>query len=156
MSIARRLKWYLESLELDYELLRHRETSTTLEAADAARVPGERVAKCVLLADERGYLMAILPAAHRIDLATIKAQLGRRLELADEREIEEIFFDCVPGAVPPVAGAYGIPAVVDDILLAHRDIYFEAGDHQDLIHVSGEDFRGLVAEARRAHFSWHI
>ena len=67
MTIARRVRWFLESRNVEYELLPHGHSSTSLESARAAHVPAERVAKCVLLEDEMGYLMAILPASCRIE-----------------------------------------------------------------------------------------
>jgi Ala-tRNA(Pro) deacylase len=33
------------------------------------------------------------------------------------------------------------------------DVYFEAGDHEDLIHVSAENFQKLMSGAEHASFS---
>ena len=39
----------------------------------------------------------------------------------------------------------GIPTLIDDSLLRMPDLYFEAGDHRDLVHVSGCAFRALLS-----------
>ena len=42
--------------------------------------------------------------------------------------------------------------VMDDSLQQCPDIYFEAGDHTDLIHVQGSAFQQLMQHARHGHF----
>ncbi len=153
MTIARRVRWFLESRNVEYELLPHGHSSTSLESARAAHVPAERVAKCVLLEDEMGYLMAILPASCRIELPAIEAQTGRRLELAGELELQQLFTDCETGAIPPLGDAYNIRTLLDDELMTHSDIYFEAGDHEDLVHVAGAAFRELLSHSEHGRFS---
>ncbi len=151
--IATRLKWYLDAHGICYEVVHHEHVETSLESAHAAHVPGGRVAKCVLLEDERGYLLAILPASCRLELARVRKQLQRRLEFASEAELGLLFGDCELGAVPPLGAAYGIPTLIDDSLLRMPDVYFEAGDHEDLVHLSGSAFRALLANAQHGRIS---
>ena len=155
MAIAPRVKWYLESRGVEYELLAHPHTISSQETVEAAHVPGERMAKSVVLQDERGYLIAVLPATHRIALRELAEQLERHLELASEQELGRIFQDCEVGAVPPLGGAYGIPTIVDDALMNAPDIYFEAGDHEDLVHLRGVEFLSLLRGAQHGRFSRH-
>ncbi|MDH5410686.1 MAG: YbaK/EbsC family protein, partial [Alphaproteobacteria bacterium] len=63
---------------------------------------------------------------------------------------------CVLGAVPPTGLAYDIATLVDEELDKQPEVYCESGDHQTLIHVSGEGFRQLMAEAQHAQFSHHV
>jgi Ala-tRNA(Pro) deacylase len=145
--IATRLKWYLDVHRICYEVVHHEHVNTSRGCARAARLPEGRVAKCVLLEDERGYLLAILPASRRVDLTRIRRQLKRPLALASESELGLVFGDCEVGAVPALGRAYGIPTLVDDSLLRMPDLYFEAGDHEDLVHLSGSAFRALLGNA---------
>jgi Ala-tRNA(Pro) deacylase len=116
-------------------------------------VPADSLAKPVLLEDERGYVMAIVPASHRVDLGRLNHQLHRELELAREREIAELFHDCERGAMPPLGGPYRIPTVYDDSLEGHSEIYFEAGDHEDVVHLRGRDFLRLLEGSLHGRFS---
>ena len=109
MPIARQLQWYLDASGVPYEVLPHPHSSSSRETAREAHVPAARLAKPVLLEDERGYVMAIVPASHRVDLVRLNHQLHRTLELAKEREITELFHDCELGAMPPLGGPYRIP-----------------------------------------------
>ena len=58
--------------------------------------------------------------------------------------------------IPPVGPAYGMEMIVDDSLIDNTDIYFEAGDHLDVIHMSGEDFHKLTPDTAHGRFSQHI
>lgn len=151
--IATRLKWYLDAHGICYEVVHHAHDDTSLGCARAAHVPCGRVAKCILLEDERGYLLAILPASCRLELPRIRGQLRRQLELASEAELGLLFGDCEIGAVPPFGDAYGIPTLLDDSLLRLPDVYFEAGDHEDFVHLSGSAFGALLARGQHGRFS---
>jgi Ala-tRNA(Pro) deacylase len=41
-------------------------------------------------------------------------------------------------------------------LIGSPDIYFEAGDHVALVHVTGKDFLRLMANAPRGDISHHV
>lgn len=147
MSLATRVRWFLDHNHIDYDILHHEPSMTALEAGLRARVPAGRVAKCVLLEDDRGYLLAILPAACHISFNAIVDLLDRRMDLATEPEIDEVFSDCALGALPAIGRAYNVPMLVDDSLLRMPDVYFEGGDHEDLVHVGRDAFHKLMEDA---------
>lgn len=156
MAIAMTLQEYLNRWGVDYEVVPHTHTISSLETAEAAHVPGDKLAKCVLTEDYRGYLMVVIPASHEVEFDSLDEQLDRRLVLATEPELADIFTDCEVGAIPPLGEAYGMDVALDESLLACDDVYFEAGDHEDLIHMRGDDFRDLMAGAERGRFSHHL
>jgi Ala-tRNA(Pro) deacylase len=153
MSIAPRLKWYLDARGVHYEILPHPHSSTSRETAQQAHLSPGRLAKAVLLEDELGYVMVIVPASHRIDLRRLAEQLNRDLVLAKEREIAALFHDCERGAMPPLGGPYHVPTVYDEALSACPEIYFEAGDHEDVVRLRGADFIGLLEGSLHGRFS---
>ena len=147
MAIATRVKWFLDTRGISYELVHHDHSSSSLESAQAARLPGGKVVKCVLLEDERGYVAAIVPASYRVDLKKLERQTNRKLELASEAELADVFPDCEMGALPPLGHAYGIPTVYDDRLRKLSCVYFEGGDHRDLVYVGGREFIDLLRDS---------
>ena len=149
MSIAASVERHLNQLGVQYDVIPHHHTSNSTYTAQAAHVPGEQVAKCVMLEDDQGYVMAVLPATRKVDFDALHRRLGRDLELATESELAGMFTDCELGAIPPLGDAYGIDAIVDKSLLGKQDIYFESGDHSGLVHVSGADFLRLMGDAPR-------
>ena len=84
MSISLTLLEYLEWEGVDYELLHHEPAFDSLHTAEAAHIPGDQLAKCVVLEDENGYLMAVIPATHVLELDTLSKQLQRQLQFASE------------------------------------------------------------------------
>jgi Ala-tRNA(Pro) deacylase len=153
MGVAITLQQYLGQQNSQFDLVPHPRAVTALRMASTCHVPGDRLAKGVVLADDMGYILAVLPASRRIRLADVQAMLGRDLHLATEREIEQLFADCDPGAVPPVGTAYGLDAIVDASIDKLPEVYFEAGDHETLIHMSGERFAQLSWRATHGQFS---
>ena len=153
MAIALTLERYLDAKHVSYDVIEHVPTHSSLETAAACRIPGDRLAKAVLLRDEVGYALAVLPASHHISLAELRRQFGDDVNLASEREIEDLFEDCERGAVPAVGECYGLDMVVDDSIEQQPEIYFEGGDHETLVHMSRRQFAGLTAAARHGSFS---
>ena len=156
MTIAPSVEKYLAKQDVDYEVVTHPHTGASLETAEAAHVSGEGLAKAVVLKDDAGYLLAVMPATYKLTLGELHDVLGRRFKMAEEEELGALFKDCEVGAVPPLASAYGLEAVWDESLARMKDIYFEGGDHSTLVRVSGEGFRKLMADAEHGAFSHHM
>src|SRR5215469_14250674 len=144
MTIAASVRQYLARQGVEYDTITHSRTRDSSHSAQAAHIPGDRLAKCVMLGDDNGYLMAVIPSSHRLDLTAVREETKRDLGLATERELIELFKDCEPGAVPPLGSVYGIEMVLDPSLGDTPDAYFEGGDHESLIHISGRDFLRLM------------
>jgi len=153
MSIAKRLEEFLEASGLPYEIRPHRPSTSSAQTARLSHVPLDQIAKPVLLADEYGYVLALLPATRRIDLDRLGAQLHRELELACEAEIDALFRDCEPGALPALGQPWEIPTVWDDALLGLREVFFEAGGHGEVVRMRGADYRELLGSALHGSFS---
>lgn len=153
MGMAGTLRDYLDRQAVGYELLRHSKTQTSSETAETAHVSGDRLAKPVVIEDADRYFVVVIPASQRVDFTALHRAFGRQVGLATEPEVDTLFRDCAPGAVPAVAQAYGLEVAVDDALLELDDVYFEAGDHCELVRVSGDAFRALMRSAPHGRYS---
>lgn len=156
MACAMTVEQYLEQHEIPYDVMQHPAAPTSLKTAMAADIPADWMAKAVILEDERGYVMAIIPASHQVSLRRLRAMTGRQMHTAQEPELAPLFRDCVLGAVPPLGMAYGLDMIWDDSLKGAHEIYFEAGDHESLMHVRGSDFMQMMADAPHGDISSHI
>jgi len=145
MAIAQTLMSYLEERGIRYDLKEHSHAETAVEIAHAANVPVHQVAKAVVLCDDAGYVVSVLPANHSLEIDWVNQELGRKLGMACEEEFSKLFTDCEPGAVPALGEAYGIKVIWDDELAYTSDIYIEAGDHEHLIWLDRHDFKKLMA-----------
>jgi Ala-tRNA(Pro) deacylase len=153
MTIAKTVVDYLQKNHVAYAVLPHPHTDTSRQSADQSHILGDSLAKAVVLRDGRNYLMAVVPANRHVHLETLSAKLGRDLHLADEDRLVPVFKDCAPGAIPALGPAYGMETILDDSLVGQPEVYFEAGDHEELIQVQGDEFLKLLKEARHGQFS---
>jgi Ala-tRNA(Pro) deacylase len=153
MPAAQTVVNYLQTHQIPYTILPHRRTVSSRETAEAAHVSVEQLAKAVIFWDPAGYLMAVVPGDRHVGVDTLSGKVGRKLMLADESRIAPVFRDCDPGAIPPIGPAYGMETIIDDSLVGLPEIYFEAGDHEDLIRVDGEQFLRMLNPAQHGQFS---
>jgi Ala-tRNA(Pro) deacylase len=153
MAIALTLQEYLDDHHVPYDVMRHKRTHCTFDTLRATHVPGDRLAKAVVLTREGGFVIAIVPATARVNLDVIERMLHCHVDLAHEDEICEIFPDCDLGAIPPVGEAYAVNAFIDESFDKQPDIYIEGGDHRSLIHMTGDTFRTIMKDARRARIA---
>ncbi|GAB3092834.1 YbaK/EbsC family protein [Aestuariicella hydrocarbonica] len=162
MGVAITLENFLKTKDINYDLREHRYVEGSFNTALSADIPSEQLIKGVVFRDEDlYYTMAIVPASHRVLRHTLNQILDRRLELADEEELDDIFFDCEHGAIPSFGQAYGINVIWDDQIKEVSDVWLEAGDHENLIHIDRRDFDRLMQNhmhetiscARRRHRS---
>ncbi|WP_226648828.1 aminoacyl-tRNA deacylase [Microbulbifer variabilis] len=154
MTIAARLSQYLNDQSVDYHLIQHPHTRTSRESAHSAHVREDQVAKAILLRDKEGFVMVVIPASSSLDLRAVHMETGRNsLEMVAENELGSIFPDCELGALPPVGQAYGITTLLDSGLSRCETIFFEAGDHEELVEMNGPQFNKLFAGCRSADLS---
>ena len=152
MAIAEILNKFILQKSVDYELISHPHTGSSHETALASHVREDNIAKAVIVRDFSGYAMVVVPASNHVVLKHVCRELDRELELVDEDELAGLFADCETGAIPPIGLAYDIETFLDDKLTTLADVYFESGDHENLVHVSGDSFNHLLSGVRRGHF----
>lgn len=153
MTIAARVYDYLYMEGMEYDMVPHPPTESAAESARASVVPLHHTAKAVMLRDGERALMAVIPADHQLNLRKLNKLVEGHYAFEHEDNICRMFDDCSEGAIPPLGQAYDIPVVYDDSLSADRDIYFEAGDHQEMIHLRGEQFLHLMRQQRHGDIS---
>ena len=151
-----RVTEFLDKSAVPYEMSEHPPTFTAQQMAAVEHEPGQYVAKPVIVKADGEFLMCVLSACCKIDMGALKDQLGARsLELADEKEIGELFSDCELGAEPPFGNLYDLPTLMDEALEADDHITFQAGTHDKAIRMSMDDYQRLV-QPKVLEFSYHM
>ena len=154
MFIPARLSAYLLANDTQYDICPHRHARGSSSTARVAHVPAHQLAKGVVLEDEAGCVMAVVPGDRYVRLGQLSQLLERRhLRLADEECIAALFPDCERGAVPALGMAWGLEVVVDDELETLAEVYLECGDHARLLKLSHAQFHTLMRQSRHAQFS---
>ena len=155
MTISSTLHNYLAAENIEYDEIPHVLTTSSARTAQACHVPGDRLAKAIVLRRNGGYLLAVLPASHHLRLADLRARFGDDIAMAAESEIDQLFADCAHGAVPAAGICYGLDVVVDDSIRMQPEVYIEAGDHETLLHLGRAQFGRLTATALHGCISAH-
>lgn len=158
MAISSKLHLALKQRGINYKLIKHPHSAYSMESAEKAHVPGDALAKGVLVKEGDEFLLIVIPSDYHVELDLLKRLLGKEVSMAKETDLGTLFPDCELGAIPAVGQVYGIRTVWDpNTSLGSLDqIYFEAGDHQHLIRISGKQFHELMANAERGEFSHHL
>jgi len=145
MSVSERLTHFLEQQHVPFVTIPHARAYTAQEIAASIHVPGQEVAKTVIVQADGKLYMAVMPATRRADLVLLKKSLGvKKIRLATEAEFEGIFPECEVGAMPPFGNLYRIPVVVDESLKKDREIVFNAGSHTETVKMAFDEFVELV------------
>jgi Ala-tRNA(Pro) deacylase len=153
MAVADTVQRFLDQQLVKYVLVPHPHTGSSHETAEAAHVSEDHIAKAVIVKDAAGYAMVVVPASNWVEVEHLRKELNRDLHLATEDELAKLFSDCEAGAVPPIGPAYGVETFLDEALTSLTNVYFEAGDHEQLVRTSGEDFRTLLGGVRHGYYS---
>lgn len=156
MTIAQTVQSYLAQNQVAFDLVAHPHSASSLNTAAEAHIHPGRLAKAVLLEDEKEpdhFIMAVVPASHRLEMARLSRQVGRPVHLATERDAAALFKDCEKGAIPALGPAYGVETIVDDCLMEQPDLYFEAGDHEHLVHLETRELFLLLSQCGHGEFS---
>jgi Ala-tRNA(Pro) deacylase len=140
-----KVRAFLDEHHIKYVVISHSKAYTAQGIAAIAHIPGQELAKTVIVKLDGALAMAVLPASFQIDLLALKKAIGvKDATLASEREFKQQFPDCETGAMPPFGNLYGIPLYVDETLTRDNEIAFNAGTHLELIRMSFVDFAELV------------
>ena len=154
MGVASNLARFLTQKKVPFELVPHQYAEGSVNTAISAHIPTNQLAKAVVFRDEdMYYTVAVLPASYKVKRHTLNLIFDRHLELAGEDELEVLFEDCAPGAIPILGQAYGLRVIWDDALSEQEAVYMEAGDHMHLLKVKREDFLALMENHLHERFS---
>jgi Ala-tRNA(Pro) deacylase len=110
----------------------HRTALTAQELAAVEHVSGYHVAKPVIVRIGGDPAIAVVSAAHRVDLGALEEASGSRVDLVPEWEFVEWFPACEMGAEPPLA-MFGLPIIADLTLALADKLVLPAGTHDDAV-----------------------
>jgi len=139
---------FLLEQDVPFETLLHPPAFTAQKRARFLHLPGREVAKVVLLHGPPGYLLAVLPATHRVDTERVAVALGGPVRVADDDEIARVFRDCEWGVVPPFGTLYGLPVLLDAGIAPETLMVFETTTHAEAVRLLCCDFERLESARR--------
>jgi Ala-tRNA(Pro) deacylase len=145
MPVLAKLKEFLDAEHVPYQALTHPPAYTAQEIAAAQHVPGKEFAKVVIVRAGGRFVMAVLEAPQRLDLAKLGKLIPEKgARLATEEEFRGLFPACEAGAMPPFGNLFGLDVFVDHDLTRDEEIVFQAGTHTQTVRMKYADFARLV------------
>jgi Ala-tRNA(Pro) deacylase len=137
---------FLQARSVRFEVLLHAPSHSAAHLAGSVHVPGRLVAKSVLVKAGEAYALAVLPSTHRINTERLAEVLGvPSLRIATEAEVETIFADCEPGALPPFGRLYSLTTIVDASLSAGAEIVFIGNTRHEGVRMRFRDYEAIEA-----------
>jgi Ala-tRNA(Pro) deacylase len=145
MSCKEKLEDHLREQAVPFEVHHHPPAYTAQRVAELEHVSGKMVVKVVMAFADGKMVMLAVPAPKHVSLTKAADATGAKdVRLAHEDEFAAAFPDCEVGAMPPFGNLYGLPVFADTELAQDEMIVFNAGTHQDTIHMKYADFERLV------------
>lgn len=142
---VKKLKDFLDQNGVKYVTISHSQSYTAQEIAASAHIPGQELAKVVMITIDGKMAMAVLPASRHIDFDKLREVVGKpNIRLSTEMEFKDRFPECEVGAMPPFGNLWDMPVYVAEALTVDEEIAFNAGSHVELIRMRYKDFERLA------------
>ncbi|MCE2596320.1 YbaK/EbsC family protein [Motilimonas cestriensis] len=144
--IQAKLQALFELNQINYYIGEFDPAYTSQHRAQSAHVSGYELAKAVIVNLDEQLAMVVVPAPYKLDLQQLAPELGAdRVLLACEDEFMPYFSQCEFGAVPPIGSIFHLPVFMAVSFEVQPWIYFNAGNHQEMIKMKTADFMALVS-----------
>lgn len=141
---VQRLREFLDKNNVRYVVITHSRAYTAAGTAAITHIPGNELAKTVMVRVDDQLAMAVIPASRHLDLNALRGAVGAKgVSLVSEKEFENSFPDCEIGAMPPFGLLYDLPVYLDEKLSRDLEIAFNAGSHRELVRLAYKDFERL-------------
>ncbi|MFA6215002.1 MAG: YbaK/EbsC family protein [Patescibacteria group bacterium] len=152
MPIPKHIKTYLDKNLAKYDAITHKTVYTAYDAAQTLQKELKEIAKNLLVATDKAYIIAVVPAHMRIDLAKLKQALKvKKVSIPDEKMMLKVF-KVKPGTMTAFGGLHKVEVWVDKSLLKTKDVILTAGSFTDSIRMKAKDFIELE-QAKLANFA---
>lgn len=139
-SVFEQIKSKLDSLNINFQVVKHEPVLTSEEAAKARGTKIEQGAKALIMYADKQPIMVVLSAATKVDTKAFKKAFSvKDLRMATAEEVVKVTGVKV-GAVPPFGSIQEIKTYLDDKLSKNSTIVFNAGHHDRSITMSYSDY----------------
>ena len=156
MAIPKNVQSALDAMSIDYSLI------DTVETGQGSRRPylyteaSNNVIKSIILKDDTGYIQALIPSDHILDLKALQQMTQRALLPLSPKEIVETLASHHLESFPAIPHWNQYPSVISGLLLKKKEVFLESGSHEQLIHLSQAEFRKLLQPIQHGDFTENV
>lgn len=131
---------YLDKNKIKYEKLLHKTVFTAYDLAQTLKQELKKVAKTLLVKADGKYIIVVLPAHYRLDLAKVKKALkAKKIELVSEKIMLKVL-KIKPGKMTAFGKLHKLETWVDKNLLKTEKAIMQAGSFTESLRLKVKDF----------------
>jgi len=152
MAIPKKTKSYLDKKLAKYDVLSHKTVYTAYDVAQTLRKELKDVAKSLLVAADKAYVIVVIPANMKLDLKKLRQALSvKKVSIPNEKLMTRVF-KVKPGSMTAFGGLHRVEVIVDKSLLKTKEVILSAGSFTDSVRMKAKDFIE-VEQAKLASFA---
>ncbi|MEK7139081.1 MAG: YbaK/EbsC family protein [Patescibacteria group bacterium] len=131
---------YLAKHGVDFEVLEHKTIYTAYDLSQTLKADLKQIAKTLLVKADSAYVLVVVPAYYRIDLAKLKKALkAKKVSIPNEKVIIKIL-KVKTGGMTSFGSLHQVETWVDKSLLKTQRAIFNAGSFTESLRLKVKDF----------------
>lgn len=140
MPIPAKVKAYLKKAKVGFEEIGHKTVFTAYDVAQTLKRNLKEIGKTLLVKTDKAYVLVVVPASHRLDLAKLKKALKvKKVEMVPEKVMAKML-KVKAGALTAFGKLHKLPLIVDRSLLKTKEVILQAGSFTDSVRMKAKDF----------------
>jgi prolyl-tRNA editing enzyme YbaK/EbsC (Cys-tRNA(Pro) deacylase) len=163
MTVATRLKHFLDFWKVNYMVFNHSPTAALSKAAGLVSIPPEQVITgTIILIPSQSSAVDLKPilCVHRLSdtidlnyIATFYHVPTEKICLLSPEQSSQYFDDCEPGIVLPFGEPYHMASLIDSSIKQLPYVYFSGGGVTSIVRLSRDEFIYLTTQSRFVAFT---
>lgn len=139
MSIPKKILAHLEKNKVKYDVIAHKTVYTAFDLANTTKSKLSDIAKTLLVKADSRYVLVVVPAHYRLDLAKVKKALNaKKVQIANELVMKKTF-KVKPGAITPFGTIHKAEVVMDNALKRTNKVLIGAGSFVESLRMKVND-----------------
>lgn len=146
MQFPSNVKKLLDTKQINYTMTTYSNDTATANHFRDHHLRDSNAARSILLEDERGKLLVVVPANCLLDLQRLCQLTSRNLHAVDAKEVENYISAKNLDGIPAIPNISGLETVIDERLTkAQEPILLDAGKAPHLLEIDNEALDQLMA-----------
>ncbi len=145
-KFPQKLAKYLEKSGIKHNILEHKTVYTAYDAAATMGKKLSEVVKTLLVAADKDYYLAIIPADHNLDFKKLSREIskiiGKKVKSVKipGEEIMGKLLKIKAGAMSAFGGFHNLPLILEKNLLKTKKAVFASGSFRHSVEMAVKDF----------------
>ncbi len=137
--ISKKVLSYLDKQGLKYDVVNHRKVYTAYDLAQTLKADLKSIAKTLLIKADNVYVLVIVPAHRRLDLAKLKKALkAKKVSLPEEKVVLKVL-KIKMGGLTSFGNLHKLSTLIDKELLKAKKVLLNGGSFKQSLSLAMKD-----------------